>query len=175
MTALDVWKGSRPSLLSTWEPFSRDFDRMFRDMERVFGPYRGVSGTGYDFVPACDIEETESEYHLSMDVPGLEKEDFKIEVVGNSVSISGERKQEKEEKGANQYRLERSYGRFERTFTLPDGVKEDDIEANYDNGVLCLTLPKSEKSKAKHISVKSGKPSFMAKLTGKGKNKTANE
>ncbi|MEZ4743846.1 MAG: Hsp20/alpha crystallin family protein [Bdellovibrionota bacterium] len=175
MTALDVWRGDRPSLLSSWEPFSRDFDRMFSDMERSLGSLRGWSANGPEFVPACDIEETESEYHLSMDVPGLEKDDIRIEVVGNSVSISGERKQEKEEKGANQYRLERSYGKFNRTFTLPDGVKEENIEANYDNGVLCLTLPKSEKSKAKRISVKSGKPGFVAKLAGKGKNKAANE
>ena len=175
MSGLDIWRGDRTPLLGSWEPFTRDFERMFSDFDRMRGQLRGLKDYAPGFLPACDIDETEEEYHLRMDVPGLEKDDFQIEVLGNSIKVSGERKHEEEEKNKNQYRIERRYGRFTRTFNLPEGLKEDEIEATYDNGVLCLTLPKSAKSKAKRISVKSGKPGFVAKLAGKSKNKAASQ
>ena len=175
MSALDLWRGNRPGWTTAWEPFDRDFEQMFQEMDRFFNRSRMPEAGSYRFIPACDIEEAEGEYHLYMDVPGLDRDDIEIEVIGNTVKISGERKQEREEKGTNQYRLERILGRFSRSFNLPDGVKEKDIEATYENGVLCLSLPKAEVQKAKRISVKPGKPGFVAKLTSKAKSKASNE
>lgn len=173
MTAIDIWRGDRPSsMLSSLEPFSNDFDRIFRDMERLITPVRSLAGSNGDFLPSVDIDESENAYHLMMDIPGVDKDNIHIEVVGNSVKVSGERNQEKEEEGVNRYRYERRYGKFARSFTLPQGVKEDDIEANYDNGVLCVTIPKAENNKTKHIPVKMGKPGLLNRLTGKSKEKS---
>lgn len=151
MATLDLWRGeNRPS--NVWDLMTRDFDRMMSDMGR-FMPSRLPSDMK-EFLPACDIEETDSEYHLTMDIPGIRKDDISIEVSGNELQISGERKREQEEGVAGNRRFERQVGQFFRSFTLPANSNPEKIEASYDHGVLRLAIPKDQSSKAKRISIK---------------------
>ncbi len=101
-----------------------------------------------------DISETEAEYLIKAELPEVKKEDVKITVEDGVLMIQGERKQETEEKAKKFHRIERSYGRFVRSFTLPDSVDEAGVKAIYTDGVLNLRLPKSEKAKPKQIEVK---------------------
>ena len=110
--------------------------------------------TAADWTPTVDISETEAEYAIKAELPEVKKEDVKVTVEDGVLTIQGERKQEKEEKGKKYHRIERSYGRFVRSFTLPDTVDEGKVRAEYADGVLNLHLPKSEKAKPKQIDVK---------------------
>jgi HSP20 family protein len=108
-------------------------------------------------VPAVNVKENKDDFKISMAAPGMKKDDFNIDIDGNILSISAETKQEKEEKDAKYTRKEFNYSSFCRNFTLPDGVMKDKIAAGYTDGVLTLTLPKTEESRktmAKHIAVK---------------------
>lgn len=155
MGMLDRWRGESPrQLLGSWGSLTRDFDRMFQEMERTFGPLAKTNGDSYGFCPTCEVDETDSRYLVKLDVPGIAKEDIDIEVSGNEVQVSGERKREHEEKSKGFYRSEREYGSFFRSFTLPQGCKAEDIEASYDKGVLQLAIPKTEKTAFKKIPVK---------------------
>jgi len=107
-----------------------------------------------DWTPLVDISETETEYAIKAELPEVRKEDVRVTVEDGVLTIQGERKQEKEEKGKKYHRIERAYGRFVRTFTLPDSVDEANVKAEYTDGVLRLHLPKSEKAKPKQIDVK---------------------
>lgn len=102
--------------------------------------------------PAIDISEDKENYYVKADLPGVEKDGIKVEVVDNVLSIKGERNDQQESKDKNFHRIERSYGTFERRFTLGD-VKEENIKAQYKDGVLSITIPKAEPVKAKHIAV----------------------
>ena len=109
-------------------------------------------------VPAVNISENGDQYRLTMAVPGLKKEDFKIDVAGNTLTIRSEKEEKKEEEDENYSRREYSYSSFSRSFTLPDDVKSEAIEARYSDGVLNIQLPKKEEAKKtviqKAISVK---------------------
>ncbi|HEU4632600.1 MAG TPA: Hsp20/alpha crystallin family protein [Flavisolibacter sp.] len=109
-------------------------------------------------VPAVNISENGDQYRLTMAVPGLKKEDFKIDVAGNTLTIRSEKEEKKEDKDENYSRREYSYSSFSRSFTLPDDVKSEAIEARYSDGVLHIQLPKKEEAKKtviqKAISVK---------------------
>jgi len=105
-------------------------------------------------VPAVNITERKEDYLVSMAAPGLKKEDFKIDVEGNMLTISSEKEEENEEKGEKYTRQEYSYSSFERSFTLPDEVNKDQIDAHYQDGVLELVLPKKEEAKKMAISKK---------------------
>ena len=108
-------------------------------------------------VPAVNVSENTKDYKLTVAAPGMKKDDFKIDVDGNMLTISAETKQEKEEKDERYTRKEYNYSSFARTFTLPEVVNKEKIEASYENGVLKLVLPKTEETKkitAKHIAVK---------------------
>jgi HSP20 family protein len=108
-------------------------------------------------VPAVNISEHDNDYTVSVAAPGLKKEDFKIEVEGNMLTISAQKEERKEEKEEKYSRKEYNYSSFSRSFTLPDEVKQDKIEASYENGVLKLVLPKnavSKQSSVKTIQVK---------------------
>ncbi|NHN24729.1 Hsp20/alpha crystallin family protein [Flavobacterium jejuense] len=119
-------------------------------MEELFKPdfMGGVQGFSNSTVPAVNIKETETEFKIELASPGLKREDFKIEVDENVLSISSERKNELEEQSENgKYtRKEFSFSSFKRSFTLPETVNEDDIKASYENGVLYLSLPKREEA-----------------------------
>lgn len=106
-------------------------------------------------VPSLDVAETDRALEVRMDIPGLEAKDIDIQVNGNLLTISGERKEEKEDTGKTFHRLERRSGAFSRTVTLPCPVREDAIDAQYRNGILTVKLPKTEEAKAKKIAVKS--------------------
>ncbi len=142
---------------STWTPF-RDFVNMQQEVGRVFDSlFTGVDGDG-NFVtswwPRADVVENNEAYVIKAELPGISKNDVKITLHENVLTIKGEKKQEKEEKDRNFHRVERSYGSFERSFTLPSGVKDDKIEAAYKDGILTITLPKAEEAKPKEIEVK---------------------
>jgi len=105
-------------------------------------------------VPAVNVTERKEDYLVSMAAPGLKKEDFKIDVEGNMLTISSEKEEENEEKDEKYTRQEYSYSSFERSFTLPDEVNKDKIDARYQDGVLELVLPKKEEAKKMAISKK---------------------
>jgi len=104
--------------------------------------------------PAVDLAEREDEFTLKVELPGVNKDDVKITMQDNMLTIRGEKKQQQESKEGNYYHLERSYGSFQRSFALPATVKGDKIEAMYRDGVLSITLPKAEEAKRKEVEVK---------------------
>ncbi|HEX4926244.1 MAG TPA: Hsp20/alpha crystallin family protein [Bdellovibrionales bacterium] len=118
------------------------------------------------FNPACDIEEQDDHFRISVDLPGVSKDDVKVEVVDNRLVISGERKHEKKEGGR---RSERYYGRFERSFMLPTAIDVDKIEARYENGVLELAVPKAESAKPRTVQIQTGKEGFLGRFLNRGK------
>jgi HSP20 family protein len=107
-----------------------------------------------DWSPRVDIAETDNEFIIKAEVPEIKKEDIKVTVDNGVLNIRGERKQEKEEKNKKFHRIERFYGSFSRTFTLPDNVDEKKIEASFKDGMLNLQIPKVEEVKPKAIEVK---------------------
>ncbi|HXY33306.1 MAG TPA: Hsp20/alpha crystallin family protein [Planctomycetaceae bacterium] len=105
-------------------------------------------------IPAIDISETDSEVRLTVDVPGMKAEEINVDVSGQTVRIRGEHKEEKEEKGRTYHRIERRSGSVYRSVDLPCAVKEDKVSAEYKDGVLTVTLPKSEAAKSHKVEVK---------------------
>ncbi|MEN0059797.1 MAG: Hsp20/alpha crystallin family protein [Bdellovibrio sp.] len=147
---------------------------VFDEFDRVVNSFlRPTYAATVNFQPSCDIKETKDHYLVSFDMPGVKKEDIKIEVQNNQLVISGERQYEmKEEEGESTLRHERAYGKFERTFTLPTTVNTDKIEAHYENGVLNVALPKAEAAKGRTIQIQSGQNSIFSKLLGSKKEGT---
>ena len=147
--------------LVRWDPF-RELEDMSDRLNRMFArpaarPESGKEAiTVADWVPAVDISETDVEYLIKAELPEVKKEDVKVTVQHGVLTIHGERKHEKEEKGKRYHRVERSYGSFTRSFTLPDEVDEAKVRAEFKDGMLHLHLPKSEKAKPKAIDVKLG-------------------
>ena len=144
--------------LVRWDPF-RELEDMSERLNRVFSrPSLRNSGkenlTVADWMPTVDISETEGEYLIKAELPEVRKEDVKVTVENGVLTLQGERRQEKEEMGKRFHRVERSYGSFVRSFTLPESVDESSVKAEYKDGVLNLHLPKSEKVKPKAIDVK---------------------
>lgn len=125
--------------------FDRSLSRMERDLERV------------DFSPSVDVEESDDMFLVSADIPGIKKEDVKIDVQGNNLRISGERRREVKEEGY----YERSSGKFARTFTLPENIDAKKIEAHFEDGVLRVVLPKTEVKGAQEIKIQSGQPTGL--------------
>lgn len=130
----------------------REFDRLF---ESFFPTLSDSNGNGETAVwsPRVDLAETEDAYLIRLDVPGMKKEDFDVSYQQGVLSISGERKVEEHEEKANFVRLERSFGRFYRSFTLPKEVKDTKIRATYDAGVLTIHVPKAEASRPRRIEI----------------------
>ncbi|MGE5277728.1 MAG: Hsp20/alpha crystallin family protein [Acidobacteriota bacterium] len=140
------------------EPLFRDMEEMTDRLNRLFGtwtrPYEKEALKLAEWAPAVDIQETEKEYLVKAELPEVEKQDVKVTVQDNVLTIQGERKQEKEEKGKKFHRIERSYGTFLRTFTVPEEVEGTKVAAEFKDGLLKVHLPKSEKPHAKTIEVK---------------------
>lgn len=133
--------------------FSTIFDRFFNDALTNLNK-SGVANVA-NFTPDVDVLEDEKKFELHFAVPGMEKDNFKIEINDNALTISGERKFESEEKTKTYHRVETQFGSFTRAFTLPNNVKRDAIEAEYKNGMLQVVLPKDEsKAQDRRISVK---------------------
>lgn len=154
------------SSLTRWEPTTRwnpfkELEEMEKRLSTLFG--RPSVSTGGDkkeaisvaeWSPLVDISEDEKEYVIKAEVPEMKKEEIKITVHDDVLSISGERKYEKEDKGKKYHRVERAYGSFMRSFTLPEDADGSKVNAEYKDGILKVHLPKSEKAKPKAIEVK---------------------
>jgi HSP20 family protein len=141
-------------------PVFRGLQSLQQDMNRIFdGFFRGDITADDSFYtnswsPAVDIVEKNDRFMLKAELPGLTKDDVKITLENNILSIRGEKKNESETKDGDYHRIERSFGMFERSFTLPGTVKVNDIDAQYRDGVLTVTIPKAEEARPKAIEVK---------------------
>jgi len=144
--------------LTKWNPF-RELEDMQNRLTSLFGrtPWRGLGEetmTVTEWTPLVDITEDDKEYLIKAELPEVKKEDVKVSVEEGTLAISGERKFEKEEKGKKYHRIERAYGSFMRSFTLPEGAAGDKVSAEFKDGVLKVHLPKSPEAKPKSIDVK---------------------
>ena len=140
--------------MSRWEPF-RDMLSLRADMDRLFSSlFGGMAEEREGFwAPIVDIEEDNESILVKAEIPGMTKEEIKVSVQGNILTITGERKHETETKNRTFHRVERSYGKFSRMITLPTDVEADKVKANYKDGILSVMLPKPEVTKPKHIDV----------------------
>ncbi len=145
--------------LAKWEPF-REVSRLRREMDRFwddfFGPGpRGLMRPGSEeWTPAVDVAETPEKVTVKAEVPGMDPKNIDISLVGDVLTIKGEKKSEREETKENYHLVERSYGSFSRALRLPAAVDADKIEANYEKGVLTVSCPKTEPVKPKAIEIK---------------------
>lgn len=133
--------------------------RTLRDeMDRLFDDFFGMTPArterGAVWSPAVNVREDEDNFYIEAELPGISREDIELEVEQNSLRIKGERKFEKQEEGENYHFVERSYGSFYRSFTLPGNVDADGIGAEYKDGVLHVTVPKQEEVKPKKVEIK---------------------
>ncbi len=141
-----------------WDPF-RDLmtlrERMNRLFEDVFTSARGEEKDiiSSSWTPAVDIYEDENQLVLTAEVPGIDEKDIEIKLEDNTLSIQGERKMEKETKEENYHRIERAYGSFYRSFTLPNYIDQDKIQAEHENGILKITMPKKPELKPRKVKI----------------------
>jgi HSP20 family protein len=146
--------------LSKWNPF-RELDEIQNRLSSLFGrtPVRGLGEeamTVSEWTPLVDITEDDKEYLIKAELPEVKKEDVKVTVENGTLTITGERKFEKEEKDKKYHRIERAYGSFMRSFLLPEGAAGEKVSADFKDGVLKVHLPKSAEAKPKSIDVKVG-------------------
>ena len=146
--------------LTRWDPF-KEMDETQNRLARFLGLAPARTGNGghevmtvTEWAPSVDIIEDDKEWLVKADLPEVKKEDVKVTVENGVLTITGERKFEKEEKDKKYHRIERSYGTFMRSFTLPDGADGSKVNAEFKDGVLKVHLPKSEKAKPKAVEVK---------------------
>jgi HSP20 family protein len=125
------------------------FDRFFADTYPL-----PVLNEKNEWAPAFDIKENEKEFTVTAELPGIDTKDIDVTLSDGVLSVKGEKKQEHEEKHGDYHRIERRYGSFQRSFRIPGKVKTENIDANYKDGILRLTLPKAEESETKKIEVK---------------------
>jgi HSP20 family protein len=142
--------------LTTWRPF-RELEKMRTDMDRLWETFfegrpkvRELGG----WVPSIDVSETKNDLVVKAELPGMDPKDIDISLNDGYLTLKGEKKQEREEKEENYHYIERSYGSFTRSVQLPKEVKRDKITASYKNGILKITLPKSEEAKKKDVKIK---------------------
>ncbi|HEX2234263.1 MAG TPA: Hsp20/alpha crystallin family protein [Thermoleophilaceae bacterium] len=136
------------ALLMKPEPFSREMDRLF---DAFFG---AGDAAGRRWVPPMDVVEAEDHFVLKADLPGLSEEDVSIEIQDGNLTISGQRKAEHESSEKGWYRIERSFGSFQRSLSLPEGIDADAVTANFDRGVLEVRIPKPEERKPRRVAIK---------------------
>lgn len=145
--------------LVRWDLF-RDLEDASDRLNRMFARHATQTPSGNetmivaDWTPSVDISETEGEYQIMAEIPDVKKDDVKITLEDGVLTIQGQRKQAKEQHSTKYHRIERSYGSFARTFSLPDVIEVENVKAEFKDGVLHLHLPKSEKAKPKTIEVK---------------------
>ena len=140
---------------SVWNP-SRELAELSDSLNRVFarGGNDNEAMTVADWVPPVDISETPAEYVIKVEVPEVKKEDVKVALAHGVLTVQGVRRQAAEERGKKYHRVERSYGSFMRSFSLPNFVDDQKVQADLKDGILVLHLPKSDKAKTKAIEVK---------------------
>ncbi len=141
---MTLMRYTRPNKNVTSKNFSDLMDEFFNDV---------VNDRRDSFVPGIDISETEDQFLISAELPGMSKEDINISLENGRLAISGERTFENEEKGKKYHRVETKYGSFERSFQLPDNVDEDSISATYENGLLNISIDKNEDKVQKQIEI----------------------
>lgn len=152
---MNIVKWQRPTL-STWPSFGRLSD-LRDEIDRLFeSPLSELTRTSQllsGWKPALDVYENKDNFVVKAELPGMKKEDIEVSLHDGSLSISGERKTESKHEEGEVYRAERFFGRFQRTVTLPTAVAADKVKAAYNDGVLTITLPKTEEAKPKKIDV----------------------
>jgi HSP20 family protein len=167
------------TMITRWDPF-REFatlqGRMNRLFHNSFHDSFGSEGTKEDealttsrFAPPVDVYEDEHNVTLKIEVPGIDEKDIDVRIENNTLTVHGERKFEKEEKEENYRRVERQYGSFTRTFTLPQTVDQDSVQADYDKGVLKIELAKKAEAKPKQIKIGVGSAKAGSEKTLEGK------
>jgi HSP20 family protein len=157
------------TVITRWDPF-REFSTLQDRMNRLFRESHGPEGreealATTSFAPPVDVYEDEHNVTLKIEVPGIDEKDIDVRIENNVLTVHGERKFEKEEKEENFRRVERQYGSFTRTFSLPTTVDAEKVSANYDKGILKVALPKKAEAKPKQIKVSVGSEKT---LEGKG-------
>ncbi len=162
--------------LIRWEPF-REMESLQREMNRLFDRMMTVPGDsdrtdiiagGASFIPAAEMHETPDQITLKMEVPGIEANDLDVKVTAEAVAISGERKSEIKTNEKGMSRSEFRYGRFQRIIPLPARIQNDKVQAEFKNGVLCLTMPKAEEEKNKVVRINLGGQTEQAQTQGNG-------
>lgn len=144
---LTRWNPAR-DLLGIADEMNRLVDTVFRSDTPETSLFKGA------WTPAVDISEDDDNFYLNVELPGMKKEDVTLRYEEGLLTVTGEKKAEKEEKDVNYHRVERSYGKFERSFRVPSRIVNEKIDAKFTNGVLTVTLPKAEEIKPKEIEVK---------------------
>ncbi len=138
------------ALLMRPEPFSQEINRLFNTL------FDGTEAASQRWMPAMDLVEGEDHFLLKADLPGLAEEDVAIEIQDSTLTISGERRQEHELHERGWFRVERQFGRFSRSLTLPEGVNPDAVSASFDKGVLSVRIPKPEERKPRRVTISAG-------------------
>src|SRR5881409_813449 len=163
------------TVLTRWDPF-REFstlqDRMNRLFQQSYGD-REEALTTSTFAPAVDVYEDEHNVTLKIEVPGIDEKDIDVRIENNTLTVHGERNFEKEEKEENYRRIERQYGSFTRSFTLPSSVDPTQVSAHYDKGVLKVNLAKKAEAKPKQIKVNVGSEKTLEGKESKGTSRAA--
>ncbi len=131
---------------------NRSWNSMSEWNKQIENLFEGVAGADY-LAPPCEIIDQEKSFAISLDVPGFRKDQIDIEVKERRLSITGSREEVKREESETVLRQERKFGKFNRVFTLPDNIHEEGILAKFENGVLSITLPKTEKSPARKVTI----------------------
>jgi HSP20 family protein len=163
------------TMITRWDPF-REFVTLQNRMNRVFSNSYGIDGRGNNeeslasttFAPPVDVYEDEHNVTLKIEVPGIDEKDIDVRIENNTLTVHGERKFEKEEKEENYRRVERQYGSFTRTFTLPSTVNQESVQADYDRGILKITMAKKVEAKPKQIKVSVGSTKTLEGKEPKG-------
>jgi HSP20 family protein len=154
--------------LVRWDPI-RELDSLQGDMNRLFDRFfegRAANGTSRRWIPAMDLVETDDSLVLRGDLPGMTEDDVDIEIKDNILTVSGERKSESEQSGEGYHRVERAFGHFSRSLTLPQGVNAERVDAKFENGVLEVRIPKPAEAKPTRVQIGKGT------VEGSGEEKT---
>jgi len=143
-----------------WEP-ARELHTIQQEMNRLFGSAfdaqaGGESNGGARWIPAMDLVEEEDHFVLSADLPGVDEDDISVELEDNVLSISGQRRSQREKRREGYYRIERAAGKFSRSLTLPEGIDPDGIQASFEKGVLVVRVPKPEERKPRRVAINVG-------------------
>ncbi|MCM2321934.1 MAG: Hsp20/alpha crystallin family protein [Oligoflexia bacterium] len=158
----EMWSG-------TWTPM-RELTRMQRRLDQLlddtgFAPQGSEeAGMMREFAPPCDVREVEDHIVVSFDMPGVRREDLRVEVLDNQLVVTGEKHSERHEKEGRSFTRERHYGTFRRALTLPAGISPERVEARYENGVLQIAFPKMEETRSKSIPIQERKGGILERL-----------
>ncbi len=147
---METWRATRP--FQEMQKWQTDLDRLFEDLTPQWSRTEAAANIAL-FNPSCDIREDKTNYYFSLDMPGMAKDQIKVELDHNVLTVSAERRQEKRREGEKQFQSEIYYGSYLRSFRLPVAVDEKKVEAHYENGVLAISIPKLEASGARKINV----------------------